>query len=177
MKKYYLSQNAGIKLELSGLSVEFDICQNVAGSLWGVFSTDNTTVQGILSTIVGKRGVSEVSEDVYNEYLSKKNYSPDSQVISPAKRKLEYLRTNENAEYAEDNKATVVADHEVSDLENTAPRSRPTLSVATSYQSLADALNLNIEQTKELMKREGAPKRSTKGWKIKDVLDFKDKTQ
>lgn len=173
--KYYLSQNAGLAVTIAGKQIEFEICQNVGGSLWGVFATDDKAISDALSNLAGTRGISEIGQSEYEEYLAKKNYSPDFQAISPKKQRVAYQRSESGAEPVD---AEVVSEskkeHEIKDLLETAPRTQPSISRASSYKKLADAINLTESQTKELLSKPGAPERATSGWSVKKVLEFKE---
>lgn len=168
--KYYMKRNAGRPLVIGESTFTFIICEQLAGTWFGVLKTEDEAEIELLDKAVEEGKLQEVDQKTYELRIKNRSVHRPGVVVESAG-----TATRDPSAKAKPAQVESVKDATVSDDDMNATATIGTgeeETYAPNLKALAAELNMTDPELESLRKIEGCPKSTGKGYRIASFLDF-----
>ena len=164
--RYFLKRNAAKPLVIDNTQFRFTICEQAAGTWWGVYATEDENEIRLLE----KAKVREIDRAMYDARLKARNRDRNSSMVETAGdyRPLQASQTKEAQVESVETKEVPESEMQATITANS-PDGK---TYVTQLPELAEALEISMEELSELRSRPGAPERKGKGYHVPTFREF-----
>jgi hypothetical protein len=170
--KFYMKRNAGRPLQVGDTQIVFTICEQAAGTWFGVFKTDVESEIELLDQAVKAKDAFAIDENAYNKRMKmRKQHRPGSTIESAGVS----TRGQPAPVKAADVESVTTVTPEVSEADMTATtglESKEGDTYAKNLVDLADALGMSNDDLVKLRALDGCPKSTGKGYHVATFQEF-----